>query len=136
MNRRVALKLPRIVWGDSFAERLAREREILATLEHEHIARLYDAGIDAHGRPFLAMEYVDREEIDVYCSTHDLSVRERVALLLQVMAAVGHAHSRPLAQRRCGFGHRHFLRARVRRCTAGLVADLDRLASLGLCDPA
>jgi len=51
MNRRVALKLPRIVWGDSFAERLAREPGMLARLEHEHIARLYDASIDAHGRP-------------------------------------------------------------------------------------
>jgi len=36
MNRRVALKLPRIVWGDSFAERLAREREILATRARTH----------------------------------------------------------------------------------------------------
>ena len=99
MNRRVALKLPRIVWGDSFAERLAREREILATLEHEHIARLYDAGIDAHGRPFLAMEYVDGKPIDAYCRTHALPVRERVALLLQVMAAVSHAHSRLVVHR-------------------------------------
>jgi len=99
MNRRVALKLPRIVWGDSFAKRLAREREILATLEHEHIARLYDAGIDAHGRPFLAMEYVDGEPIDAYCRTHALPVRERVALLLQVMAAVSHAHSRLVVHR-------------------------------------
>jgi len=99
MNRRVALKLPRIVWGDSFAERLAREREILSTLEHENIARLYDAGIDAHGRPFLAMEYVDGEPIDAYCRTHALPVRERVALLLQVMAAVGHAHSRLIVHR-------------------------------------
>jgi len=99
MNRRVALKLPRIVWGDTFAERLAREREILATLEHEHIARLYDAGIDAHGRPFLAMEHVDGEPIDAYCRTHALPVRERVALLLQVMAAVSHAHSRLVVHR-------------------------------------
>ena len=99
MNRRVALKLPRIVWGDTFAERLAREREILATLEHENIARLYDAGIDGHGRPFLAMEYVDGEPIDAYCRTHALPVRERVALLLQVMAAVSHAHSRLVVHR-------------------------------------
>ena len=99
MNRRVALKLPRIVWGDSFTERLAREREILATLEHEHIARLYDAGIDAHGRPFLAMEYVDGEPIDAYCRTHALPVRERIKLLLQVMAAVSHAHSRLVVHR-------------------------------------
>jgi serine/threonine-protein kinase len=99
VNRRVALKLPRMVWGDSFAERLSREREILATLEHEHIARLYDAGVDAQGRPFLAMEHVDGEPIDAYCHKQDLLVRERIALLLQVMAAVGHAHARLVVHR-------------------------------------
>ena len=99
MNRRVALKLPRIVWGEAFAERLAREREILATLEHEHIARLYDAGIDAQGRPFLAMEYVDGEPIDVFCRERQLPLAERIDLLLQVMAAVAHAHARLVVHR-------------------------------------
>ncbi|MBK1714252.1 protein kinase domain-containing protein [Rubrivivax gelatinosus] len=99
MKRRVALKLPRIVWGDAFAERLAREREILATLEHEHIARLYDAGVDALGRPFLAMEYVEGESIDSYCLAHAPGVHERIGLLRQVMTAVAHAHARLVVHR-------------------------------------
>ena len=99
MKRRVALKLPRLVWGDTFAERLGREREILATLEHEHIARLYDAGVDAQGRPFLAMEYVEGGPIDAYCRDRSLPLRERIALLLQVMAAVAHAHARLVVHR-------------------------------------
>ncbi|MEO6277228.1 serine/threonine-protein kinase [Roseateles sp.] len=99
MKRRVALKLPRVVWGDAFAERLGREREILATLEHQHIARLYDAGVDAQGRPFLAMEYVEGRSIDAYCREHSASVRERIELLLQVMAAVSHAHARLVVHR-------------------------------------
>ena len=99
MRRQVALKLPRIVWGDTFAERLGREREILASLEHEHIARLYDAGVDAHGRPFLAMEYVEGEPIDAHCGNRALPARERIGLLLQVMAAVAHAHARLVVHR-------------------------------------
>ena len=99
MKRRVALKLPRVVWGDAFAERLGREREILATLEHQHIARLYDAGVDAQGRPFLAMEYVQGQSIDAYCREHSAGVRERIALLVQVMAAVSHAHARLVVHR-------------------------------------
>ena len=87
VSRRVALKLPHSVWGDSFADRLARERGILATLSHEHIARLYDVGIDSLGRPYLAMEFIEGEAIDVYCHPHGLSLRERIALLLQVTAA-------------------------------------------------
>jgi serine/threonine-protein kinase len=97
--RQVALKLPRIAWGDSFAERLARERDILATLEHAHIARLYDAGIDGHGRPFIAMQFVEGEPIDAYCRHHGLPVRERIGLLLQAMSAVAHAHARLVVHR-------------------------------------
>jgi len=99
VSRRVALKLPHAVWGDAFADRLARERDILASLSHEHIARLYDVGIDTLGRPFFAMEFVDGEAIDAYCSRLALPVRERIALLLQVMAAVAHAHTRLVVHR-------------------------------------
>jgi serine/threonine-protein kinase len=99
VSRRVALKLPHAVWGNTFAERLGRERDILASLSHEHIARLYDVGIDHLGRPYLAMEYVEGEAIDVYCRTHALGLRDRIALLLQVMAAVAHAHARLVVHR-------------------------------------
>jgi len=98
-RRTVALKLPRVAWGDSFAERLAREREILAALEHEHIARLYDAGLDAQGRPYLAMQYVEGEPVTVYAQRHGLAVSARIGLLLQVMAALAHAHARLVVHR-------------------------------------
>src|SRR5438876_50200 len=59
LKRLVALKLPRMSWGAGLAERMARERDIGALLEHQNIARLYDAGVDAKGRPYLALEYID-----------------------------------------------------------------------------
>jgi serine/threonine protein kinase len=63
-KRQVALKLPRLAWGTGLAERMAREREIGALLEHPNIARLYDAGVDERGRPYLALEYIDGQPID------------------------------------------------------------------------
>ncbi len=48
-------------------KRMAREREIGALLEHPNIARLYDAGVDQHGRPYIAMEYIDGQPLDMYC---------------------------------------------------------------------
>ncbi|RZL40719.1 MAG: serine/threonine protein kinase [Rubrivivax sp.] len=98
-SRRVALKLPHLIWGQLFAERLSREREILAGLEHEHIARLYDAGIDALGRPYIAMQYVEGEPIDAYCRHHQLPPAARIGLLLQAMSAVAHAHARLVVHR-------------------------------------
>jgi serine/threonine protein kinase/tetratricopeptide (TPR) repeat protein len=99
-GRQVALKLPHQAWrGNSSAERLAREREILATLAHPHIARLYDAGVAGDGQPYLALEYIEGERIDVHCRDHGLGLRERLQLFLQVARAVAHAHARLVVHR-------------------------------------
>jgi serine/threonine-protein kinase len=94
LRRQVALKLPRLAWAAGLAQRMARERDILAALEHPHIARLYDAGVDADGRPYLAMEVVEGRPIDQYVREQGLPVRARIALFLQVARAVAYAHAR------------------------------------------
>ncbi len=100
LKRRVALKLPRLAWDiPGLAGRMERERDILAELEHQNIARLYDAGVDAQGRPYLAMEYVEGRPLDVYCREHGLGVQERLGLFLQVARAVAHAHARLVVHR-------------------------------------
>ncbi|MEO8525984.1 MAG: serine/threonine-protein kinase [Caldimonas sp.] len=98
-RRRIALKLPHIGWAPGLAARLARERDILASLAHPNIARLYDAGVDQIGRPYLALEFVDGVPIDRYCESHALPLRARLDLVLQVAAAVGHAHTRLVVHR-------------------------------------
>ena len=98
-RRKVALKLPHIGWAPGLAARLTRERDILASLEHPNIARLYDAGVDALGRPYLALEYVDGTPIDRYCDALALPLRGRLELVLKVAAAVAHAHARLVVHR-------------------------------------
>jgi serine/threonine-protein kinase len=72
--------------------RFRREGSILARLSHAHIARLLDAGVTQHGQPYLVLELVEGEPIDVYCRRLDLPVEARLALFLDVLSAVGHAH--------------------------------------------
>jgi serine/threonine-protein kinase len=96
-ERRVALKLPRLAGHAGLAERLRREFAIAARLEHPHIARLYDAGIDGLGRPFIAMEYVDGVPIDQHCRANALDLRARLRLFLQVIQAVAYAHGQLVA---------------------------------------
>src|SRR5262245_60210181 len=99
-KRPVALKLPRAAWrGARLAERLAREREILAALNHPNIARLYDAGIAADGQPYLALEFVEGERFDAYCKRKQLDVPARLRLFLQVARAVAHAHANLVVHR-------------------------------------
>ena len=78
LRRKVALKLPHWWALAKLTDRATQEREILASLEHPNIARLYDAGITDDGRPYLALEFIEGQAIDVYCREHQLDVRARV----------------------------------------------------------
>ena len=80
-------------------QRFARERDILAGLEHPNIARLYDAGIDADGLPYLAMEFVQGKPLTAWCDAHLLGIAERLKLFLQVLDAVQYAHERHVVHR-------------------------------------
>jgi len=99
LQRRVAIKLPHLAWGAGLAERMLRERDIGARLEHPHIARLYDAGVDHRGHPFLAFEFIDGVAIDLWCESRQLGVRARLKLFLQVAQAVAYAHARLVVHR-------------------------------------
>jgi eukaryotic-like serine/threonine-protein kinase len=100
IQRKVALKLPHLGLVDrGIAERIARERQILAGLEHPNIARLYDAGVDERGRPYLALEYVDGVPPDEYCRSASLDICAKLALFLNILRAVAFAHARLIVHR-------------------------------------
>jgi serine/threonine protein kinase len=119
LRRRVALKLPRVLFSDGgLAARMARERDILAALEHPSIARLYDAGVEPDGRPYLAIEYVDGVPLDVYAREHALTVLQRLELFLQIARALAFAHGRLIV-------HRDLKPANILVTAAGEVRLLD-----------
>jgi len=93
-ERKVALKLVHLALvGSVLAERFARERSILAGLDHPHIARLLDAGVTPDGQPYLALEYVEGTPLTAYCDEHQLDLDARLRLFGQVLDAVQYAHS-------------------------------------------
>jgi serine/threonine protein kinase len=99
-KREVALKLPVLdrLRGD-LEQRFARERDILASLEHPHIARLYDAGVDPDGLSYLSMEYVEGCPLTEWCDAHRLGIRARLELFLQMLEAVQYAHEKQVIHR-------------------------------------
>jgi serine/threonine-protein kinase len=99
-QRQVALKIVRP--GLDTADVLGRfrsERQILSSLEHANIARLYDGGSTADGRPFLALEYVEGQPIDAYCDGRACTVEDRLRLFVEVGRAVQFAHGRLIIHR-------------------------------------
>lgn len=97
-RQRVALKLARADAG-ARSERFDAERQILAELEHPGIARLYGGGIAADGRPYMAMEYVEGQDLLTYCDARHASLEERLNLVVQVCAAVTYAHAHLVVHR-------------------------------------
>src|ERR1700733_5108134 len=99
-KRDVALKLPTLTHLRTDLERrFARERDILASLEHPHIARFYDAGIDPSGLPYVAMEYVQGRPLTDWCDAHRLGISARLELLVQVLGGVQYAHEKHVIHR-------------------------------------
>lgn len=98
VRQKVAVKLVYRGMDDPVRiRRFLRERQILATLNHPNIARLLDAGRRADGQPYLAMEYVEGVPIDEFAS--DLSIREKVELMLPLCDAVSSAHRNLIVHR-------------------------------------
>jgi eukaryotic-like serine/threonine-protein kinase len=92
-ERRVALKLLHASFaGGAARERFARERSILGALDHPLIARLLDAGVAPDGQPYLAIEHVEGSTLTEHCDSHRLPLSARIALMMQVLAAVQYAH--------------------------------------------
>src|SRR5580700_10240330 len=100
VRRRVAIKL--IKAGMSTREVVARfeaERQALAMMDHPAIATVFDAGSTADGHPYFVMEYVPGVPITEHCDTHNLPVRERLELFIQVCEGVQHAHQKAIIHR-------------------------------------
>jgi tetratricopeptide (TPR) repeat protein/predicted Ser/Thr protein kinase len=99
-EQRVALKLiKRGMDSDEIHRRFLAERQILAQLNHPHIARLLDGGVSAEGQPYFAIEYVDGTAITAHCEARQLGTEERLRLFLDVCDAVRYAHQNLVVHR-------------------------------------
>ena len=100
VRRRVALKI--IKAGMDTRQVVARfeaERQALAMMDHPAIAKVFDAGTTAEGRPYFVMEHIDGVPITEHCDARRLTNRERIELLVQVCEGVQHAHQKAIIHR-------------------------------------
>ena len=96
----VALKvMAAFLDGPEFQRRFETERQLLASLNHPHIAHLLDGGVSSSGQPYLAMEYVEGEPLDLYCDHHKLDIQARLSLFLQICESVDYVHRNLIVHR-------------------------------------
>jgi serine/threonine protein kinase/tetratricopeptide (TPR) repeat protein len=96
--QKVAIKLLRIDASDR-AQLFARERRLLASLNHPNIARLIDGGVSADGRPYMVMDYVDGQAIDAFVRERGTDLATRLRMFADICAAVAYAHAHLVVHR-------------------------------------
>jgi tetratricopeptide (TPR) repeat protein len=79
--------------------RFEAERQALALMDHPNIAKVFDAGMTEHGRPYFVMELVKGVPITKYGDEHRLTPRQRLGLFASVCEAVQHAHQKGIIHR-------------------------------------
>ncbi|QTD51701.1 tetratricopeptide repeat protein [Sulfidibacter corallicola] len=91
LDLKVALKTL-FCWHQGALNQFKKESKILSGLKHPNIAHLIDAGILASGQPWLAVEYVEGQTLDVYLAKRQPDFKARLQLFLKICDALSHAH--------------------------------------------
>ena len=100
VRRRVAIKLIKPGIADKqIIARFEAERQALAMMDHQNIARVLDAGTTNDGNPFFVMELVNGVPISKYCNRHKLNIAQRLELFIPVCKAIQHAHHKGIIHR-------------------------------------
>ena len=100
VRRRVALKIIKLGMDTkSVIARFEAERQALAMMDHQNIARVFDAGATETGRPYFVMELVRGVKITEYCDQNNLDTRQRLDLFIQICHAIQHAHQKGIIHR-------------------------------------
>jgi len=100
VKRRVALKVIKSgMASEQVVRRFEAERQALALMDHTNIAKVFDGGLTARGRPYFVMELVKGVPITRYCDELHLPIHERLQLLVPVCHAIQHAHQKGIIHR-------------------------------------
>ena len=100
VQRRVALKVLKADFASpGVPARFEQERQALALMDHPNIAKVFDAGTTADGRPYFVMELVKGVPVTRYCDEHQLRLRQRLELFVPVCQAIQHAHQKGIIHR-------------------------------------
>ena len=100
VKRLVAVKLIKAgMDSKTVIARFEAERQALSMMDHPNIARVFDVGTTANGRPFFVMELVKGTPITEFCDARKMTPKQRLELFVPVCNAIQHAHQKGIIHR-------------------------------------
>jgi tRNA A-37 threonylcarbamoyl transferase component Bud32 len=102
LDRDVALKVmvAQIADDPELKERFAREARAVAKMQHPNLVTVFDLGSHTDGSPFIAMEYLKGQDLQKAArQTPPMTVERKVAVIVQVLAGLAHAHQNGIVHR-------------------------------------
>jgi serine/threonine protein kinase len=99
-EQKVAIKIVKQgLDSEAVLERFGQEIQLLALMDHPHVAKVFDAGTTPSGRPYFVMDHVDGRPLTKFADEHRLTIEERLRLFLQVCDAIQYAHYKEIVHR-------------------------------------
>ncbi len=93
LGRMVAIKL--LQCDPAILSNFDREVRSVGNVKHEHVVTLYDSGLAEDGRPYIAMEYLEGEDLSRHLfRSGPMPTMRAVALWRQAVSAIAAAHRR------------------------------------------
>jgi eukaryotic-like serine/threonine-protein kinase len=119
LGRRVAIKfISDSSTGENVRARFLREARAVSSLNHQHIAAVYDYGETSDGRPYIVMEFADGRLLSDLLNDNSLTLRQAVEIIIDVAEALKEAHYQ-------GIVHRDIKPANIVITRQGIVKVLD-----------
>ena len=79
--------------NQNIKRRFLREKQILAQLRHPNIVPLLDAGTTEDGIPWFVLEFIDGQTINKIVTSHELTSRKIVSIMIKTCDAIHYAHT-------------------------------------------
>ena len=100
VRMQAALKLIKLGMDSrAVVARFEQERQALARMQHDGIAKVYDCGTSGRGQPYFVMELVEGRPLTAFCEAHGFDVAQKLHLVQQVCNAIQHAHNKGVVHR-------------------------------------